>query len=63
MVDTAMELSKELRDKDGEWKCEIVIALTHARVTNVGFFWCGRADKIRILRLVMSWELLRGKKG
>jgi 5'-nucleotidase len=35
MVDTAMELSKELRDPEGEHKVEIIIALTHCRVPNV----------------------------
>jgi 2',3'-cyclic-nucleotide 2'-phosphodiesterase (5'-nucleotidase family) len=35
MVDTAMELSKELRDPKGEHKVDMIIALTHCRVPNV----------------------------
>ena len=35
MVDTAIELSKELRDPNGEHKVDMIIALTHCRVPNV----------------------------
>ena len=35
MKDTAIELSEELRDPNGEHKVEVVIALTHCRVPNV----------------------------
>lgn len=31
MVDTSIELSKRLRDPDGEYKCDVIIALTHCR--------------------------------
>ena len=31
MKDTALELSKLLRDPDGEYKCDLIVALTHAR--------------------------------
>jgi 5'-nucleotidase len=34
MRDTGVALSQELRDPNGEHKCDIVIALTHARVPN-----------------------------
>ncbi|ORY29141.1 hypothetical protein BCR39DRAFT_532806 [Naematelia encephala] len=34
MKETALELSKELRDPHGEHKVDIIIALTHCRVTN-----------------------------
>jgi 5'-nucleotidase len=30
-AETARELSRRLRDPDGEHKCELIIALTHAR--------------------------------
>lgn len=35
MIDTAKELSQELRDPEGEHKVDIIIALTHCRVPNV----------------------------
>jgi 5'-nucleotidase len=35
MIETAMELSKELRDPKGEHQVDIIIALTHCRVPNV----------------------------
>ncbi len=35
MKETAIELSKELRDPEGEHRVEVVIALTHCRVPNV----------------------------
>lgn len=35
MVDTAIELSKELRDPNGPHKVDLVIALTHCRLPNV----------------------------
>ena len=31
MRDVALELSRRLRDPDGEYKCDLIIALTHAR--------------------------------
>ena len=31
MKESALELSRLLRDPDGEYKCDLVIALTHAR--------------------------------
>ncbi|WVQ81605.1 hypothetical protein IAT38_003729 [Cryptococcus sp. DSM 104549] len=34
MKETALELSKELRDPEGEHKVDIIIALTHCRVPN-----------------------------
>ncbi|TBU28887.1 Metallo-dependent phosphatase [Dichomitus squalens] len=34
MAEVAIDLSKRLRDPEGEHKCEVVIALTHARVPN-----------------------------
>ncbi|KZT11516.1 Metallo-dependent phosphatase [Laetiporus sulphureus 93-53] len=34
MAEVGIELSKRLRDPDGEHKCDIVIALTHSRVPN-----------------------------
>ncbi|OCH95318.1 Metallo-dependent phosphatase [Obba rivulosa] len=34
MAEVGIELSKRLRNPDGEHKCDIVIALTHARVPN-----------------------------
>ena len=35
MIDTAKELSQELRDPKGEHQVDIIIALTHCRVPNV----------------------------
>lgn len=37
MATVGKNLSKRLRDSDGEYKCDIIIALTHARVPNVRF--------------------------
>ncbi|KAI0371748.1 Metallo-dependent phosphatase [Pilatotrama ljubarskyi] len=34
MAEVAVDLSKRLRDPQGEHKCDIIIALTHARVPN-----------------------------
>ncbi|KAI0670630.1 Metallo-dependent phosphatase [Trametes maxima] len=34
MAEVAIDLSKRLRDPEGEHKCDIIIALTHARVPN-----------------------------
>ncbi|KAK8843476.1 hypothetical protein IAR55_007135 [Kwoniella newhampshirensis] len=34
MKDTALELSKELRDPNGEHKVDLIVALTHCRVPN-----------------------------
>ncbi|KAI0928269.1 hypothetical protein AcW1_005566 [Taiwanofungus camphoratus] len=34
MVEVGMDLSRRLRDPNGEYKCDVVIALTHARVPN-----------------------------
>lgn len=34
MKDAGLELSKRLRDPSGEYRCDIIIALTHARVPN-----------------------------
>ncbi|KIY67658.1 Metallo-dependent phosphatase, partial [Cylindrobasidium torrendii FP15055 ss-10] len=34
MKQTGLELSKRLRDPAGEYKCDLIIALTHARVPN-----------------------------
>jgi 5'-nucleotidase len=31
VVGVGMDLSKRLRDPDGQHKCDIIIALTHAR--------------------------------
>lgn len=31
MKEVALELSRLLRDPDGEYKCDLIIALTHAR--------------------------------
>lgn len=35
MKDVAIELSKELRDPQGDHRVDIIIALTHCRVPNV----------------------------
>jgi 5'-nucleotidase len=35
MIDTAKELSQELRDPKGEHQVDMIIALTHCRVPNV----------------------------
>ncbi len=35
MRETALELSRELRDPKGEHRVEVIIALTHCRVPNV----------------------------
>jgi len=40
MAEVAIELSKRLRDPDGEHQCDIVIALTHARIPNVDLPVC-----------------------
>ncbi len=32
MSEVAVDLSKRLRDPEGEHKCDIIIALTHARL-------------------------------
>lgn len=37
MKDTALELSQELRDPNGEHQVDIIIALTHCRVPNVSY--------------------------
>jgi hypothetical protein len=61
MKETALELSKELRNPAGEHKVDIIIALTHSRVPNVSwlslFLWssCGQADGFRTSNLQMSW--------
>ncbi|KAI1790780.1 Metallo-dependent phosphatase [Ganoderma leucocontextum] len=34
MTEVALDLSKRLRDPNGEHKCDLIIALTHARVPN-----------------------------
>ncbi|OAX32330.1 Metallo-dependent phosphatase [Rhizopogon vinicolor AM-OR11-026] len=34
MAQVAIELSKKLRDTNGEYKCDIVLALTHCRLAN-----------------------------
>ncbi|KAF6765023.1 flagellar associated protein [Ephemerocybe angulata] len=34
MKDTSIDLSKRLRDPEGEHKCDIIIALTHSRIPN-----------------------------
>ncbi|KAJ3522883.1 hypothetical protein NM688_g8808 [Phlebia brevispora] len=34
MAQIGMELSKKLRDPHGEYKCDIIIALTHSRIPN-----------------------------
>ncbi|KZP23681.1 Metallo-dependent phosphatase [Athelia psychrophila] len=34
MAETGKALSKKLRDPEGEYKCDLIIALTHARVPN-----------------------------
>ncbi|OSD02817.1 Metallo-dependent phosphatase [Trametes coccinea BRFM310] len=34
MAEVALDLSERLRDPEGEYKCDIIIALTHARVPN-----------------------------
>lgn len=36
MVETARLLSKELRNPDGQHRVDMIIALTHCRVPNVG---------------------------
>ena len=50
MKETALELSKELRDPRGRYRVEVVIALTHCRVPNVSDRWwdvspCRRGDR------------------
>ena len=40
MKETALELSKELRDPNGEHRVDIIIALTHSRVPNVSRVYC-----------------------
>lgn len=35
MTETAIELSKELRDPNGPHKVDLIIALTHCRLPNV----------------------------
>lgn len=35
MADTAKDLSKVLRDHEGEHQVDIIIALTHSRIPNV----------------------------
>ncbi|KAI0085451.1 Metallo-dependent phosphatase [Irpex rosettiformis] len=34
VAEIGLQLSKKLRDPDGEYKCDIIIALTHARIPN-----------------------------
>ena len=34
-ADVGIALSKRLREPDGDYRCDLVIALTHARVPNV----------------------------
>ncbi|EJD02121.1 Metallo-dependent phosphatase [Fomitiporia mediterranea MF3/22] len=34
MVEVALDLSKRLRDPQGEYKCDLIIALTHSRIPN-----------------------------
>ena len=35
MKDVAFEISRELRDPNGPWKVDIIVALTHCRLPNV----------------------------
>lgn len=55
MVEAGRDLSNRLRDLDGEYKCDIIIALTHARVPNVRYRLQASAfdvsHKARTLRL------------
>jgi hypothetical protein len=47
MKETAIELSKELRDPEGEHRVEVVIALTHCRVPNVSpWLWEGGRQRL-----------------
>jgi len=39
MKEVALELSRLLRDPDGEYKCDLIIALTHARCAQTTFVW------------------------
>lgn len=32
MKEIGLDLSKRLRDPDGEYKCDLIIALTHSRL-------------------------------
>lgn len=53
MKETALQLSKELRDPNGPHGVDIVIALTHCRVPNVSGISpvkCGSTNDIRTLR-------------
>lgn len=34
-ADVALDLSRKLRDPDGEYKCDLIIALTHARYVSI----------------------------
>ncbi|TFK67898.1 Metallo-dependent phosphatase [Pluteus cervinus] len=34
MADTGIELSKRLRDPQGEYRCDLILALTHSRIPN-----------------------------
>ncbi|TDL27236.1 Metallo-dependent phosphatase [Rickenella mellea] len=34
MTEVGMELSKRLRDPSGEYKCDVIVALTHCRIPN-----------------------------
>jgi len=77
MKETAIELSKELRDPEGEHRVEVVIALTHCRVPNVSPWLSGKVvvNDWRTLELELDWwvgrisswrtslERCRGKRG
>lgn len=45
MTEVGMELSKRLRDPNGEHRCDIVLALTHARLVVLLFLSLLRAER------------------
>lgn len=71
MKETALELSKELRDPRGRYRVEVIIALTHCRVPNVSdrrrdISTCRRADRgvwVGFLGRGLGWGGRLGRKA
>ncbi|KAG5645876.1 hypothetical protein DXG03_005023 [Asterophora parasitica] len=38
MAETGLDLSRRLRDPEGEYRCDLILALTHSRIPNVRVF-------------------------
>lgn len=54
MAETGLELSKLLRDPDGKYRCDIILALTHCRFVNLPKQTCPFAHNLSRLPNVRS---------